>query len=282
MAQHAYASRSCNINPKALLRYINVASNVSKNTEDPFERDLVTSNVENVKYLMERVISGDIQSRYEDTFPGIYCDLISVLECVGGTASAKSFQVIYSLANYLPELLAFICDEDGVEFRKKLEANCAAQNISLHNLSHALCNVENPLLGTVLLDPLSGISDSLDAFMSDILNHPENCIVYAGNDTIDLTSSEYTLEDRISTLLSFHLAGLEQYIFDMIIQDYCDNPMDGILLTSKGLSCLVFQASAPPRLSQINITLGKSNAFELKPVVLNKGDYLTALQKGWV
>lgn len=280
--QHAYYTRSCNINEVALQRHITAVENFIANGSRPDLNPRISSHLYNVRDMYHGLKSGAIQQRYEEVFPGVTYDCIHLLEGIGCTASSKKYQCIYSLSNYFPELLAFLCEEDAEVLRAKLESNCIAQGVSLGDLSRALCNVEYPLMDTVSLKPLVGISGNLDALMSDILNYPEKCVFDAGNGKLDFTSPLYSVEDRITGVLAFQITCLEQYIINMIITNWRDNPVDGVLLTSKALSSLTFQAPTSTPLQTFGIRLGDYSSFELFPVVRKRGDYLSGIVEGWL
>ncbi len=278
----AYPYRSLNLDESYLGKYINSLNVGVGQLPDGPVRNKLASHYVMIQDACKALECTDKPARYVDIFPGVNVDAFSVLENIGAMRASKMYQGIYSLARNLPALLAFICDEVEEEIRKRIEESCAKENTSMENLSRALCGVEQGLLSTVKLDCLVGVSENLDSFMSNIMANPTTCCVNAGNGQIDLRSPKYTLEDRVSTLITFHLACLQQYIFNALISDYCICGTNKILLTSKGVSTLTYQADNPEDLKSILIKLGDNKPFTLYASKIRKGSLWSTLRDGFI
>ncbi len=206
--------------------------------------------------------------RYYDIFPGVHVDRIDTLECLGATAASRRDQGIYTLIKFMPEMLAFITSEKPEDIRTRLISNCEQYGIELYDVCAAVCLCDQEMLKSIPVAVFKGLSISLDIALKHVVQ--VSPVIKAGLDTIDLTRE--APESRMLTFILYHIAVLQQQIFNAIIQDHMnDRESDQTpYLTSKGVGTLTFQMNSIEGLPPVEVKLGFNDSFTLNPCIMGK------------
>ncbi len=264
--QFAFPYRTMKLGDRFERRYRSIINQDIGRT--PLQDARVAMMNKRYEYQRDCVLQNVWTGRYYDIFPGVHVDHIDTLECLGATASSRRDQGVYTLINYLPEMLAFITSESPELIRTRLESNCNSCGVSLYDVSTAVCFCDQEMLKAVPVAIFKGLSTSLDIALKHIVR--VSPVIKAGLDTIDLARE--SPESRIITFILYHVAVLQQQIFNAIIQDHMDDRESDQrpYLTSKGVGTLTFQMYSIDGLPPVEVRLGTQSPFVVKPCIMGK------------
>lgn len=278
---HPYPGRSMKINESYYSNYLQGLKSMFYRYENSPEKIQRLSTHLN-DMLLEFEYAKNNSVRYTDFFDGISTDSIGSLEASGTVDASKNYQIIVSLKSFLPHLLAFLCKESVEEMESRIRANCSKYDIQYQTFCDALCTGNQESLSHVDINCLFGLSTYLDSTLEKIIRYPHRALIHNGDSWLDLRSQKYTKEQRITTYLFFQIATLQQLILNGVISYYSSMKSPGFILTSKGMSMLVFQSEQDRKFTPISVELGSTCTLSINPVTLRRGSYCQALAEGWI
>lgn len=259
--QHAFPYRSCTLGQRFFNRYYSILRKYPNQT--PIWQKRVMYHLDRVSYMQECLASGVWDSRYYEIFPGIVVDRIDLFEALGATASSRKYQGVYTMVQYIPEIIAFICSADPKEVRERLEHNCEQLDLPMYDVCVALATCDQFMLAEIPAEIFKGLCQTLDVVINKLVT--TTTVINFGPVSADL--SVRTPEDRIMTFMLYHIATVQQMVFNHIIRMHMDDrESDGTpYLTSKGVGMLTFQAYEMSGLDSIEVQLGNNEPFVITP-----------------